>query len=54
MTAPALGRLVGWTQRKRRSPGRGRARVQDHLSPDRRAVWLLAADDVEFRAEGPE
>jgi hypothetical protein len=48
MTAPALGRLVGWEQRKRRSSGRGRARVQNHFSPDRRAERLLAAAAAEF------
>ena len=53
MTACALGRLVGWEQRERRSSGRCRARVQDHFSPDRRAERLTAAA-VEFRAEGPE
>jgi hypothetical protein len=54
MTATALGRLVGWTQRKRISPGHGRARVQDYFKPDRRAVRLLTTDDVEFQAEGSE
>jgi hypothetical protein len=54
MTASAPGRLVGWEQRKRRSSGRGRARVQDHFSPDRRAERLLTAAAAEFRAEGPE
>ena len=48
MTAPAPGSLVGWEQRKRRSSGRGRARVQDHFSPDRRAERLLTAAAVEF------
>ena len=55
MTAPALGRLVGW-ERERRSTGRGRARVQDHFSLDRRVEGgerLLTAAAVEFRAEGP-
>jgi hypothetical protein len=51
MTASAPGRLVGW---KQRSSGRGRARVQDHFSPDRRVEQLLTTAAVEFRAEGPE
>jgi hypothetical protein len=54
MTASSLGRLVGWKQRKQRSSGRGRARVQDHFSPDRRVERLLTTVAVEFRAEGPE
>jgi hypothetical protein len=48
MTASALGRLVGWEQRERRSSGRGRARVQNYFSPDRRAERLLTAAAVEF------
>jgi len=48
MTASALGRLVGWVQRKRRSSGRGRARVKDHFSPNRGAERLLTAAAVEF------
>jgi hypothetical protein len=54
MTASAPGRLVGWKQRKQRSSGRGRARVQDYFSPSRRVEPLLTMAAVEFRAEGPE
>jgi len=48
MTGSALGRLLGWRQRDRRSSGRGRARVQGHSSLDSRVEWSLTAAVVEF------
>ena len=56
MTDSALGRLVGWKERERRSSGRGRARVQDHAALDRRVEGverLRTAAVMEFGAEGP-
>jgi hypothetical protein len=56
MTDPALGRLVGWRVRERRSSGRGRARVQDHTALDRRVEGverLRTAAVMECGAEGP-
>ena len=54
MIARVVGGLVGWRERERRSSGRGRARVQNDLSPDSRAGQLLTAVAVESGAEGPE
>lgn len=56
MTDSALGRLVGWRERERRSSGRGRARVQDHAALDRRVESverLRTAAVMEFGPEGP-